>query len=160
MTITVYPVQALFNVQQRRRYPSLLLIAVPPAVHLVSPLADQGVDGLNHVRRREALPKLLGHAQTMEGEGLLEAFFQAGHRRLINQPKLLLDRLEGCLSLSVAILRICPAHLIPEGRLQIGSEVVHHVLPFMPLAPLDDPMRTENILNGFPEAFCAVNDAQ
>ena len=65
-------------VQDRRRQPAVLLLGVPPAVHLARTMGDQRVEVLDAVGCLEGSAQLLEQAQAVKRERLPEALIQAG----------------------------------------------------------------------------------
>jgi len=71
-SVAAHTAESGLDVQQRRRQPSLLLIARPPAVDFPRALLNQAEHGLQHVRRGQRLPQRRSDVEAMQGEGLLE----------------------------------------------------------------------------------------
>jgi hypothetical protein len=73
----------------------------------------------------------------MEREGFLQALGQARRRRCIPEPEFPVHPPERVLGLPIGRLAIGALEpLTPAGLLRFG-EILDHVLPFVPLTPLD-----------------------
>ena len=64
--MAAYLPQARLDLQHRRGHPPMLLLRVPPAVNLVGPPTDQGIEVLDAVGGLERRPQLLEDAQAVQ----------------------------------------------------------------------------------------------
>ena len=141
--------------------PALLLVRGAPVVHLVRPLPDERVDGLETVGGLQARPQGPEDAQAVEGEGLLEALVETRDGRLVQEPEFLTAPEEGGLGLGIArplvgLLEL-PAPARPGGPSASRP-------PRSPACATGSvgrrPGRRRRVWHRFPEPLGPVDDAE
>ena len=160
MTVADHLPQAWFDVDERRRQPALPLARVLPMIDLRAPFLDEGIDRFQAIRRLERTAQDPVHAESMQREGLLQAFLKARSGRLVSLLELSMELFEG--RPGFVVLRALVRTLKPlalRGLLGL-RQVAHHVLAFVPLAALDQGSITECPLDCRAQTFAAVDDHQ
>ena len=95
MTVADHLPQAWFDVDERRRQPALPLARVLPMIDLRAPFLDEGIDRFQAIRRLERTAQDPVHAESMQREGLLQAFLKARSGRLVSLLELSMELFEG-----------------------------------------------------------------
>ena len=95
MTVADHLPQAWFDVDERRRQPALPLARVLPMIDLRAPFLDEGIDRFQAIRRLERTAQDPVHAESMQREGLLQAFLQARSGRLVSLLELSMELCRG-----------------------------------------------------------------
>ena len=95
MPVPPHLAQARFDVQERGRQPAVTLTRVLPVIDLRAAFLDERIDGLQTVRRLQRAAQHPVEPESMQRQGLVEAFRQAAGRRLVPVLQLAMERLEG-----------------------------------------------------------------
>ena len=95
MTVADHLPQAWFDVDECRRQPALPLTRVLPMIDLRAPFLDEGIDRFQAIRRLERTAQDPVHAESMQREGLLQAFLKARSGRLVSLLELSMELFEG-----------------------------------------------------------------
>ena len=142
-----------FDIEQGRGHPSLLLIAISPAIHVVRSLPHLGHQGFQAVGGLQGKSQLRKYPQPVQGEGLLHPLVQAGDGRDIEQTQLLPATEQSGMGLRIRRPFVGPLQLpSPEGLLGL-RKVAYDVLPFVPLAALEDSLGSKDLLDGLMKAL-------
>ena len=96
----------------------------------------------------------------MQGQRLLLAFRQTLHGRLVAALQLRLQAMQGGGRLRIRWALIGPVQPGPPSGLFACRSVLHHILPFVPLAPLDHGRGAKGLPHGGAQAFGPINDDQ
>lgn len=127
-------VQAWLDVEECRSQPPPFLIGGAPAIDLVGPLANQGIDRFETVGRLQTPPQRPEHPQPMQRQGLLQPLVETAHRRFVQPREFLPQPEQGSLRQGIGRLLIRGLEPPTPCRLLGRGQVGHDILPLMPLS--------------------------
>src|SRR5712691_7017149 len=120
--------EARFETEQRGRQPSLLLLAVAPAIDSRRTVLDACINRFEDVRRLQADTELAEQTKAVKGERLLDALIQTRRGRRVEQREFGADLPQGPLGRLVRRLLVGRLEFPPKRGAVPLRQIREHVL--------------------------------